>query len=186
MPEQNKVWVLRKYGQFNPGVTGNLLIGVAAMLGRVIWSWTVITTALWPIGVLGAHRSTLGLHPTILLSFFMIGTAATAMVAWKLTSKAAWIASTVNRLGVLIFVVNVAFVLTTGDDAPVWPTHYLGIFAVPLARRCWVRRSSAREQRPLLLHCSSWQTSSFCRSPTCRIVASCSRFRSVSHGWLSV
>ncbi len=132
MREQNKLSGFRVRGQFNHGATGDLLIGVAAMLGSVIWFWTVIVTALRPVGVPGAHRSTLDLHPTILVSFVLMGAAAIAMAAWKLKSKLAWAAVIVIWLGVLIFSVNVAFVIVTGDDAPVWPTHYLGIFVVAL------------------------------------------------------
>ena len=35
-------------------------------------------------------------------------------------------------LGVVLFGVNVAFILATGDDGPVWPTHYSSILLVAL------------------------------------------------------
>ena len=116
----------------SPGSAVRLLTAAAATLGGLIWSWTVITTALRPVGVPGAHRSTLDLHPTILVAFILIGIAATTLAGWSLKSRLAWTGATLVWLGALVFAINVAFVLTTGDDAPVWPTHYLGIFVVAL------------------------------------------------------
>lgn len=132
MSKQRKVLVRRIDEEAYTGSLVRLLTAAAATLGSLIWLWTVITTALRPTGVPGAHRSTLDLHPTILVSFILIGIAAAALAGWSLKSRLAWTGATLVWLGALVFAINVAFVLTTGDDAPVWPTHYLGIFVVAL------------------------------------------------------
>ncbi len=132
MSKQRKAVVSRIYDEAYTGSSVELLAAAAATLGGLIWSWTVITTALRPVGVPGAHRSTLDLHPTILVSFILIGVAATVLAGWILKRRLAWTGAALVWLGALIFAINVAFVLTTGDDAPVWPTHYLGIFVVAL------------------------------------------------------
>ncbi len=132
MSKQHKLRVRRVSEEAYTGSLVGLLAAVPATLGGLIWSWTVITTALRPVGVPGAHRSTLDLHPTILVSFILFGVAATMLAGWFLKSRGAWTGATLVWLGALIFAVNVAFVLMTGDDAPVWPTHYLGIFVVGL------------------------------------------------------
>ncbi len=134
MSKQSKGLVRRISKEASTGSLVRLLIAAAATLGGLIWSWTVITTALRPVGVPGAHRSTLDLHPTILVAFILIGVAATALAGWILKSRLAWAGATLVWLGALVFAINVAFVLTTGDDAPVWPTHYLGIFVVASGR----------------------------------------------------
>ena len=122
---------LRIFGQVKLG-SARLLIGIAAILGGLIWSATVILTALRPVGVPGAHRSTLDLHPTILVSFILMGIAGTALT--RIGPKTLPVRSGVALLwlGVMMFSVNVAFILATGDDAPVWPTHYLSILCVAL------------------------------------------------------
>ena len=132
MAKQRTALVRRLEAEAATGSLVRLLTAAAATLGGIIWSWTVITTALRPVGVPGAHRSTLDLHPTILVAFILMGVAATALAGWRLKSRLAWTGATLVWLGALVFAINVAFVLTTGDDAPVWPTHYLGIFVVGL------------------------------------------------------
>ncbi len=133
----------------------DLMIALAASLGGFVWSWTVIITALRPAGVPGAHRSTLDLHPTILVAFILMGAATNAIAAWKIRSRPARTAAMFVWFGTLIFAVNVTFILTTGDDAPVWPTHYLGIFVVALGSSilgpAMARASTASLVIPILL-----------------------------------
>ncbi len=132
MSEQNKPVIPGFNAEVTRQSVPGLLTGIAATLGGLIWSWTVIVTALRPVGVAGAHRSTLDLHPTILVSFVLLGVAATALARSTLKRRSAWTGAALVWLGTMMFSVNVAFVLATGDDAPVWPTHYLGIFIVAL------------------------------------------------------
>jgi hypothetical protein len=89
-------------------------------------------TALRPVGVPGAHRSTLDLHPIILVSFILMGIAASFIA--KVVQKSWILRSGLSLvwLGAFLFSINVMFILATGDDAPVWVTHYSSIFFVAL------------------------------------------------------
>lgn len=101
---------------------------VAAIVGGLIWCATVLITALRPAA--GSYRSTLDLHPTILVAFALIALAATILASDLQPSRLAWGAAAVCWVGCALFSVNVAFILATGDDAPVWPTHYGAFFAM--------------------------------------------------------
>lgn len=108
------------------------LAGTAAIVGGLIWMTTVIQTALRPEGVPGWHRSTLDLHPLMLVAFVLIASAATKLASDLRPGRLAWAGAAVTWLGVAVFSVNVAFILATGDDRVVWPTHYGGFFVVAL------------------------------------------------------
>lgn len=96
----------------------------AAIVGGLVWISTVVITALRPIGHVGAARSTLDLHPTILVAFVLMAWSATALASNLRPSRTAWGGAAASWLAVVLFSVNVAVVLATGDDAPVWLTHY--------------------------------------------------------------
>lgn len=104
----------------------------AAVIGGLIWIATVVMTAARPIGVAGAHRSTLDLHPTILIAFALMAFAGTSLASEIGASRVAWVGAVVSWMAAALFSVNVAFVLATGDDTPVWPTHYLSFFLMAL------------------------------------------------------
>lgn len=105
-----------------------LASAAAAIVGGLIWMATVFITALRPIGIGGAYRSTLDLHPMILVSFILMASAASACASRLRLGRLGWTGAAVCWIGVAVFTVNVAFVLATGDDAPVWLTHYAGFF----------------------------------------------------------
>jgi heme exporter protein D len=105
----------------------------AALVGGAVWTATVLLTALRPVGSSGAARSTLDLHPTILVSFVLMASSATAFASYLRPSKVAWAGIAASWLAVALFSVNVAVVVGTGDDAPVWPTHYASFFFMALA-----------------------------------------------------
>ena len=104
-------------------------------MGGLIWVTTVLITALRPVGHPGAARSTLDLHPMILVSFVLMAWALTALASSRLKSRLAFVGAGLSWIAVALFSVNVAVILVTGDDAPVWPTHYSSFFlmAVSLA-----------------------------------------------------
>ncbi|MEX2046882.1 MAG: hypothetical protein WEE03_06940 [Chloroflexota bacterium] len=104
----------------------------AAIVGGLIWCATVLITALRPAGYAGSYRSTLDLHPTILVAFALIALAATILASDLQPSRLAWVATGICWIGLALLSVNVAFVIATGDDAPVWPTHYGAFFAMAL------------------------------------------------------
>lgn len=104
----------------------------AAIIGGLVWITTVLITALRPVGQPGAHRSTLDLHPTILVAFVLMAWAATSLALSLRPSLIAWAGSAVSWIAVALFSVNVAVVLATGDDAPVWLTHYSAFFLISL------------------------------------------------------
>lgn len=104
----------------------------AAIAGGLIWIATVVITASRPIGTAGAHRSTLDLHPTILVAFVLMASAASACASRLRPGRLGWTGAAVCWIGVALFTVNVAFVLATGDDAQVWLTHYAGFFLMAL------------------------------------------------------
>lgn len=109
-----------------------LAAAAAALVGGIIWIATVIITALRPDGIGGAYRSTLDLHPMILVSFVLMASAASAFASRLRPGRLGWAGAAVCWIGVALFTVNVAFVLATGDDAPVWLTHYAGFFLMAL------------------------------------------------------
>jgi hypothetical protein len=98
----------------------------------LIWISTVLITALRPLGYSGAARSTLDLHPVILVSFVLVASTATAFASDLGSSRLAWAGAATSWIAVALFSVNVAVVLATGDDAPVWPTHYSSFFLMAL------------------------------------------------------
>ncbi|MGH2451890.1 MAG: hypothetical protein ACRDGE_11615 [Candidatus Limnocylindria bacterium] len=104
----------------------------AAVVGGLIWIATVVMTALRPIGLAGAHRSTLDLHPTILVAFVLMALAATKLASELGASRLAWAGAVGSWIAVALFSVNVAVVLATGDDASVWLTHYSSFFLMAL------------------------------------------------------
>lgn len=104
----------------------------AAIIGGLVWITTVLMTALRPVGQPGAYRSTLDLHPTILVAFVLMAWAATSLALRLQPSIIAWAGSAVSWLAVALFSVNVAVLLATGDDAPVWRTHYSAFFSMAL------------------------------------------------------
>lgn len=105
----------------------------AAIVGGLIWMTTVVMTALRPLGHFGAHRSTLDLHPTILVAFVLMAWAATTLASELRPSRLAWAGAAASWIAVALFSLNVAVVLATGDDAPVWPTHYSSFFLMALS-----------------------------------------------------
>lgn len=56
----------------------------------------------------------------------------TALASDLRPSRLAWTGVGVSWIAVALFSVNVAVVLATGDDAPVWPTHYAAFFFMAL------------------------------------------------------
>jgi hypothetical protein len=93
---------------------------------------TVVILALRPLGSAGAARSSLDLHPVILVAFFLMASSATAFARDLTSSRLAW-----TRRGNIVdsrraVSVNVGFVLATVDDASVWPTHYSAFFFMAL------------------------------------------------------
>lgn len=104
------------------------LAAAAAIVAGLIWVATIVITALRPIGYPGAHRSTLDLHPLILVAFVLMAWSTTALASDLRPSRLAWTGVGVSWIAVALFSVNVAVVLATGDDAPVWPTHYAAFF----------------------------------------------------------
>lgn len=102
----------------------------AAIVGGLIWVSTVVITALRPIGHAGAARSTLDLHPTILMAFVLMAWAASTLASDLQPSRLARAGAVVSWIAVALFNVNVAVVLATGDDAPVWLTHYSAFFFI--------------------------------------------------------
>lgn len=103
-----------------------------AITGGLIWISTVLMTALRPIGYSGAARSTVDLHPTILVAFVLMAWSVTALASDLRPSRLAWMGAAASWIAVALFSVNVAVVLATGDDAPVWPTHYSAFFLMAL------------------------------------------------------
>ena len=99
-----------------------------AALGGVIWIGTVVITAMRSEGAYGSYRSTLDLHPLVLVAFVLMAAAATRLASEMGPSGLAWSGAATVWIGVALFSVNVAFILATGDDAPAWPTHYAGFF----------------------------------------------------------
>ena len=108
------------------------IAAAAAIGGGLIWMTTVVITALRPIGYQGAHRSTLDLHPLILVAFVLMAWSATALAQDLQPSRLARAGAVASWIAVALFSVNVAVVLATGDDAPVWPTHYAAFFFIAL------------------------------------------------------
>lgn len=108
------------------------LAAVAAVVGGLMWTATVVMTALRPVGTSWMYRSTLDLHPTILVAFVLMASAATKL-AWDFGASRLARAGTMGSwIAVALLSVNVAFVLATGDDAPVWLTHYASFLAMAL------------------------------------------------------
>ena len=108
------------------------LAAATAIAGGLIWISTVVMTALRPIGHSGAARSTLDLHPTILVAFVLMAWSATGLASDLRPSRLAWTGAAVSWIAVALFSVNVAVVLATGDYAPVWLTHYSAFFLMAL------------------------------------------------------
>lgn len=103
-----------------------------AALGGVIWIVTVVITAMRSEAAYGGYRSTLDLHPLMLVAFVFMAAAATRLASEMCPSGLASSGAATAWIGVALFSVNVAFILATGDDAPVWPTHYAGFFLLAL------------------------------------------------------
>ena len=108
------------------------LAAAAAIVGGLIWVSSVVITALRPIGHSGVARSTLDLDPVILVAFVLMAWSATALASDLQPSRVAWTGAAVSWIAVALLGVNVAVVLATGDDAPVWPTHYAAFFFMAL------------------------------------------------------